>query len=79
VVVAACERCGTQAPPVAAYCAVCGHRLGQPPGQPTVIQVQQPPVDCSGVRTVCDGCLGCFSWLVVGILVLLLIAWIVSC
>jgi hypothetical protein len=77
--VAVCERCGTQAPAAAAYCAVCGHRLGRPPVQPTIIQVQQAPQDCGPVRSAWDGCLGCFSWLVVGVLVLLLISSIVSC
>jgi hypothetical protein len=75
--VAACERCGTQAPAGALYCAACGHRLGLPPEQPTLIQVQQP--DCSPLRSAWDGCLGCFSWIAVGILVLLLVGWILSC
>lgn len=76
---AACERCGAQSPAEARYCATCGHQLGRPPEQPTVVRIEQPPPDHSGVRTAWDGCIGCFSWLVVGILLVALISWIVSC
>jgi len=78
--VAACERCGAQAPAGARYCAACGHQLGRPPEQPAIIQVEQPAApDRGGVHSVWDGCIGCFSWLVVGILGLALIGWILSC
>lgn len=77
---AACERCGVDAPAGARFCAVCGHRLGTPPEQPAVIQVQQPaPPEPGAARTIWDGCIGCFSWAVVGVLVVLLVGWILSC
>lgn len=75
---AACERCGVQAPDGARYCAACGHRLGWPPEQPTIIEVPQPS-ERGAARTVWDGCIGCFSWAVVGVLVVLLVGWIFSC
>ena len=76
---AVCERCGVQAPAGARYCATCGHQLGLPPEQPTVIHVEQQAPAPSGARSAWDGCIGCFSWFVVGILFLLLIGWILSC
>lgn len=75
-----CERCGAVAPPGARYCPACGHHLGQSPEQPVVIQVPpQPEGACSGVRGVWHGCLGCFAWVVVVVLVLLLLSWVLSC
>jgi hypothetical protein len=77
--VAACEVCGTQAPPGATFCAVCGHRLGEGPPPPVIVQVQQEPAQTSVVGSALDGCVNCFSCLVVAVLLLALVGWIISC
>lgn len=76
---AACERCGVEAAPGARYCAACGHRLGEPPERVTVVQVESDPGGRSPARSVLDGCVGCFSWAVVGVLVVVLVSWIGGC
>jgi hypothetical protein len=69
-----------QAPAGARYCAACGHRLGWSPEQPVVVEVQPPAEPERGAaRTAWDGCIGCFSWAVVGVLVVLLVGWVLSC
>jgi len=70
--VASCEACGAECPVGAAYCGVCGHRLGKRPEEPVVVNVRV-------VNSCWDGCVGCFAWVVGAIVILALIGWIFSC
>ena len=76
---AACQVCGNGAPAGAAYCPACGHRLGGAVPSPIVVEVHNPPPEPGPAQSCFNGCIGCFSWLVVAVLVLLVISWIISC
>ena len=76
---AACEVCGSEAPAGAAYCPVCGHRLGGAAPAPIIVEVHSAPPASGAAQSCFDGCIGCFGWIVVAVLVFLLISWIVSC
>lgn len=67
-----CEACGTRCPEGAAYCGACGHRLGQQPEEPAVVNVRV-------VNSWWDGCIGCNSWAVGVVVILVLVGWIFSC
>jgi hypothetical protein len=70
--VASCEACGTQCPAGAAYCGVCGHRLGEQPAEPVTVNVRL-------VDSPRRGCVSCFTAAVGVVAVLFLILWIFSC
>ncbi len=73
---ASCEACGNQCPVGAAFCAACGHRLGETPAEPVTVNVRL-------VDSPSSGCWSCFTTAVAVVVlvffVLFLVAWIFSC
>ena len=71
-----CEACGNECPAGAAFCAACGHRLGEKPAEPVNVNVRL-------VDSPLRGCWSCFTTAVAVVVlvffVLFLVAWIFSC
>jgi len=70
--VASCEACGTECPAGAAFCAVCGHRLGVAPEEPINVNVRV-------VDSAFSGCLSCFTTAVAVVVLIFVVLWIFSC
>ena len=69
---ASCEACGNECPAGAAFCAVCGHRLGDRPGEPVTVKVRLVDAPSSG-------CLSCFTTAVAVVVLVFFVLWIFSC
>lgn len=74
-----CEVCGKACPDGDVFCGACGHELGgaparylRAPEEPTVVNVRV-------VNSCWDSCVGCVSWAVGVVAIVVLVAWIFSC
>jgi rRNA maturation endonuclease Nob1 len=69
---ARCEACDNECPEGAAFCGVCGHRLGERPAEPLTVNVRV-------VDSPFGGCLSCLSTAVAIVVIVFVVAWLFSC
>jgi uncharacterized membrane protein YvbJ len=69
---ARCEACGSQCLAGAAFCAACGHRLGQSPAEPVVVTVRV-------VESLWSSFWSCWTTAIAIVVLIMLVLWLLSC
>jgi len=70
--VAICEACGNESPEGAAYCGACGHRLGEQPEEPVIVNVRV-------ADSPFGGCWSCFTTALAVLVLVGFALWLLSC